>query len=132
MNTTKRSIGFYLGIVVAAFCIAGFVLNGVVSRSSGIVSILLIVAAVIEFAAVILILVTGTKPIYNTLSIVSTFLIAYALVQSFVPQMDQLGNIYAGLDKADTLQNFFTFVGVTDVGLVLSIVSSFLGKVKFI
>ncbi len=130
MNITKRALGLYLGIVVAALGIAGFVLNGSVANSIGSVSVLLVIAAVIEIGIVALSLAAGARPVYNLISIVTTVLFASALVRSFAPQMNQLGSVVAGLDDVSTLSGFFTFVGVVAVGMILSIVANFLGKAK--
>ncbi len=130
MKPTKRALGVYLGIVVAAFGIAGFVLNGTVANRVGTVSTLLLAAAILEIAGVILVMATGPRPIYNLISIVTVTLFAYALVLSFSSQMNQLGNVVAGLDEASSLQHFLTFVAVTGVGLLLSIITNFLGKAK--
>lgn len=130
MNITKRALGLYLGIVVAALGIAGFVLNRGVANSIGSVSGLLVIAAVVEIGIVALTLAAGARPVYNLVSIVTTVLFASALVQSFAPQMNQLGSVVSGLDDASTLSGFFTFVGVVAAGMILSIVANFLGKAK--
>lgn len=128
MNKTKRTLGCYLGVAAAVIAIAGAVLNSGVSSSDGTVSILLAVAAAIEILAFALSLAAGSRPIYNLIPIVTSVLFAYALVVSFSPQMNQLGNVVAGLDEASSLQGFFVFVGVTAAGLLVSVVSSFTGK----
>ena len=130
MNTTKRSIGCYLAVIVGALAIAGFALNGGVANSIQLVSTLLIIAAVIEIVGFVLSFAAGPRPVYNLISIVSSVLIGYALTVSFGAQMNQLGNVVAGLDTADSLSTFFTFVGITAAALLVSIVSSFMGKAK--
>ncbi len=128
MNKTKRTIGFYLGIVAAVLGIVSFVLNRGVSGSSGSVSTMLIVAAILEIVFFVLELATGARPIYNLVPIVTSVLFGAAVVYSFAPQMNQLGNVVAGLDDASSLQSFFVFVGVAAVGLLVSIVGSFTGR----
>ena len=130
MNPTKRALGCYVGIIVAAFSIAAWALNGAVSGSSGDVSTMLLVAAIIELAAVVLTFAAGPRPIFNLISLVTSVLIAYALTMSFATQMNQLGNVVAGLDDASSLSSFFSFVAVSAIALVLSIVNNFLGKAK--
>ena len=113
MNPTKRALGCYVGIVVAAF------------------SMMLLAAAIIELAAVVLInFCAGPRPVFNLISLVTSVPIAYALTMSFATQMNQLGNVVAGLDDASSLSSFFSFVAVSVIALVLSIVNNFLGKAK--
>lgn len=130
MNPTKRAIGCYLGIVVAGFAIAAWALNGATPNGTSGVSTLLLVAAILEFAAVILTFAAGPRPIFNVISIITTVLIAYALTTSFASQMNQLGSVVSGLDDVSTLSQFFTFVAVAGIALVLSLVDNFLGKAK--
>lgn len=130
MNTTKRTVGFYLGAVAAVLGIVSIVLNNGVPNSIGPVTMMLIAAVVIEVIFLVLPLATGARPVYNLVSIVTSALFAAALTYSFGPQMNQLGNVVAGLDDPSSLQSFFLFVGVAAAGLLVDIVSSFTGRAE--
>lgn len=130
MNTTKRTVGFYLGAVAAVLGIVSVVLNHTVANSTGTAAAFLIAAAALEILAFAASLATGARPVYNLIPIVTSALFAAALVMSFAPQMNQLGNVVAGLDDPSSLQSFFIFVGVAAAGLLVSIVSSFTGRAE--
>lgn len=130
MNASKRTIGFYLGIIAAVISIVAYILYRGVPNSLGEVATLVLIAAIIEIAAAVVGFAVGPKRVLNLISIVTAVLLANALVYSFGPQMNQLGSVVSGLDQPETLQAFFTFVGVTGCGMLISIVSCFTGRVK--
>ena len=64
--------------------------------------------------------------IHDCFPIAKTVLIAAALVVSFIPQVNQIAYVYAGLDGISSLVSFIVAASITGAALLVSIIVGFI------
>ena len=128
MGNNKRGLAPVLACLAGILAIAGVVLYQNVMYKLPVVNILLVAAAVV---AVIAFLLAGRLPkLSGYLPICIAALLASAAVWGANLMVNQIGYVVAGLDGMDTIQPWITFEVVTVVGMLASIVASFLPMAK--
>ena len=125
---TKKTVGFYLTVVVAVLALVGLFLYPKVMERDSKVTVFLVITLLLACAAVALALM-GNK-IANPLGALAAVTFMAAIGFSAAPMVMPIGLWYAGLYDASTVNGYFTFVPVTCIGWLVAVVSSFMGLVK--
>ena len=122
----KKTVGFYLTVAATILVIVALVFYNGASGTTPIVYNLIYGAIAVEAVLIVGSLVLGNKPFLGLASLINAVLIAAALVQSFSPQLDNLGMVVSGLYTINQIMNFVIFVGFTLVAWLLFIAASFM------
>lgn len=122
----KKTVGFYLTVAATILVIVALVFYNGTSGTTPIVYNLIYGAIAVEVALIVGSLVLGNKPFFSLAALINSVLTAAALVQSFSPQLDNLGMVVSGLYTINQIMNFVIFVGFTLVAWLLFIAASFM------
>lgn len=121
----KKVIGLSISMTSAVLALVALFFYRGVARNTTTVLILLGIAVAV---AVVDVVSSGKLPplLRDCLPIAKTVLIAAALVISFIPQVNQIGYVIAGLDGISSLIGFIVAASITGAALLVSIVAGFL------
>lgn len=122
----KKTVGFYLTVAATILAIVALVFYGGVSGKTPIVSYLIYGIIAVELVLIVGSLVLGNKPFFSLAALINAVLTAAALVQSFNPQLDNIGFVVSGLYGIEQIVNFVIFVGFIFVAWLLFIAASFM------
>lgn len=127
MKNTKKAGAFYLTAVSVILAAVGLVLYRSVMYKMTLVYGLLAAALVV---GVLGILLAGKTVLANVAPVIDAALMASAAVWSANLMVNQIGYVVSGLDGIDTIQSFIAFCVVAVIGMLASIVASFLPMTK--
>ena len=122
----KKTVGFYLTLAATILVIVALVFYNGASGTTPIVYNLIYGVIAVEAALIVGSLVLGNKSFFSLAALINAVLTAAALVQSFSPQLDNLGMVVSGLYTINQIMNFVIFVGFTLVAWLLFIAASFM------
>ena len=124
MGKFKRGFSVILTVVAAILAIVAAILYRGVLYTFKPVYAMLIAAAVVGCLRYVL---AGFLPrVASYLPICMAALLASAAVWGTQLMVNQLGYVYAGLDPISTIMTWIYFIGFTCVGMLLSIIASFM------
>ena len=121
----KKIIGLSFSMTAAVLALVALFFYRGVPRNTTTVLILLGIAIAV---AVVDIVTSGKLPpiLHDCFPIAKTVLIAAALVSSFIPQVNQIAYVYAGLDGISSLVSFIVAASITGAALLVSIIVGFI------
>lgn len=123
----KKTLGFYLSVIVAVLALVCAYLYGGVNPSNSMVRLLLIASAVISAVVLAATVVKGKLPGENLLPIVNSVLCMGAIGLATIPMAAMIVYVVMGMNNISTIQGYLTFTVVALVAWVLNILSAFLG-----
>lgn len=121
----KKIIGISFSMASAVLALVALFFYWGVPRNTTTVLILLGIAIAV---AVVDIVTSEKLPslLRDCFPIAKTVLIAAALVISFIPQVNQIGYVIAGLDGISSLISFIVAASITGASLLVSIIVGFI------
>lgn len=121
----NKALGSYLAAVAAVLSLAAVVVYNFVSIQNSAVMGLLIGAVVLAAASVALSKLVENNWIVALLPVATSVVITLAIGNAFTPMVDQLGFVVSGLDPVSTIAGFITYVVITAIAMIASVVSCF-------
>lgn len=122
--TQNRSLGFYLGAVIAAVTVIGMVIYPSSIHFSPMAEVLLGLAVAVE-----LVYMVGGNYVksvhWELMSIPVAVLLTAAICAMLFFQVEQIGWCIAGLDGWNILTSFFAAAAMVAAGLIISIAGCF-------
>jgi hypothetical protein len=94
------------------------------------VTVTLLILAVVEGAAALVLALMRGKEIPNLFLIAHALLIMAAIGISIAPVVNDMGLVFAGLYQMDIIKPFISFAVVVGIAWLLSVVASFAGVTK--
>lgn len=129
MKNNVSKIGFVLIAATTVLSIVSAILYNFALYKTGIVFVMLILAAVSGALALGLAAVLG-KEIPNFLVIIHAVLLMVALAASIAPMVNEFGLVYAGLNQSSNLTGYILFAVFACVTWLLALIASFIGVTK--
>lgn len=127
---SKKTSGFYLTAAATILSVIGLIFYRSAMARVQDVFTLVMIAAVIEIIMVIVTAVIGNKKILELSSSVCALVVAGALIQSFIPQVDNLGYLVSGLYSFSDMKSFILYAVLTIAALICYIIASFMDQSK--
>ena len=128
MSKNKKGIGMILAVLAGILAlVAALLYGGVMYRYQPVYYYL---GATVVLAVVALVLSAKLPKLAGYLPIIMAALLASAAVWGTQLMVNQLGYVVAGLDGMDTIMSYIYFVVCAALGMIVSIVASFLPMAK--
>lgn len=129
MKNNVSKIGFVLVAATTVLSVVSAILYNSALYKTGIVSVLLILAAVAGALALGLASVLG-KEIPNFLVVIHAILLMAAFAASIGPMVNEFGLVYAGLNQSSNLIGYIVFAVFAFITWLIALVASFVGVTK--
>ena len=129
MNSKKMTPGFVLVAVTTILALVCTFLYKSAMIQNSLTYVLMIAAAVAGALALVLAMVKGQE-IANFVAMLHTILIMVAIGNSIAPMVNEMGLVFAGLNPTTNLTGFLTFVVVSCIAWLISVIASFMGIIK--
>ena len=125
--TKKSQIGLALNVVGTLIAVIALMIYGQTLYRTNSVYVLLAIVVVIGIATAVTAAARKLSHVLDVSPVVNSALIALAVVCSANVMVNQIAYVISGLDSYDTISSYIVYVGLGIVGMLVNIVSSFLG-----
>ena len=122
----KKTVGYYMTMLAAILSlIALFLYRGVLIKVTA-------PSAASAAAVVVFVLLTlleskiNSAIILRLIAFLNAVLMAFALISSIGPMINQIGFVFAGLDPMSTISAVITFAVLSGISMLLNIIASFI------
>lgn len=132
MKTNKKSMGTYLTLAAGILAVVSAIVYTQVMYT--IIPVYIFLAAAVVLAVLTFVMAGASKPAPRIaagfLPVIAAAMLACAAGWGTSPMVNQLGYVVSGLDGVDTITTYIIFVAAAVVGMVASIIASFLPMSK--
>lgn len=127
---SQKTTGFYLTAAAALLSAVGLIFYRSAMDSASNAFILVGSSLLVEIVMIILTAIIGNKKILEIASTVCAVLMSAALIQSFIPQVDNLGYLVSGLYSFSDMKSFILYAVFVLIALICYIAASFMDHSK--